>query len=176
MAKFLFTELVDARDRVYTARLGAGTGAANHVSDAEVGKFVKLAGDSRYDLCALGDPIDGRIEAVETATQDNYTIGSVRTTGRMAVTFDGSQAAGTGNLAVGDFVVVGTVTAKGTALSAPARVRKATIQPGTTEAVAVGDVNDQIALAMRAWRVVSLGDAGTGAVGTVGIIERVVAI
>ncbi len=176
MPKFLFTELVDARDRVYTARLGAGTGPANNWDDKEVGKFVKLAADSRFDLCALGDPIEGRVEAMETATQDGYSIGSVRVNGRMEVTFDGSQAAGTGAIAVGDYVVVGTVVAKGTALAAPAKVRKATIQPGITEAAAVTDVNDQIALAMKAWRVVSLGSAGTGAVGTTGIIERVAAL
>lgn len=172
MPKFIFTELVDARDKVYTARCGAGTGTSNHWSDAEVGKLVKLAADSRYDLCAAGDPIDGVCVAVETATLDNYTIGSIRTTGRLEVTFDGSQAAGTGSLAVGDFVVAGTVSAKGTALTAPVKVRRATYQPGVTEAGAVGDVNDMLAVALRPWRVVSLGSAGTGAVGTTGIIER----
>lgn len=176
MPKFLFTELVDSRDRVYTARTGAGTGAANNWDDKEVGKLVKLVGDSRYDLCALGDAIEGRVEAMEAATQDAYSIGSIRVNGRMEVTFDGSQAAGTGALAVGDYVVVGTVVAKGTALTGPAKVRKATIQPGITEAAAVADVNDQLALAMKAWRVVSLGSAGTGAVGTTGVIERVNAL
>lgn len=173
MPKFIFTQLVDARDRVYTARCGAGTGAANQWDDKEVGKFVKLAADSRYDLCAVGNPIQGIVSAVETGTQDNYTIGSVRVTGRVEVTFDGLQATpGTGTIAVGDFVVCGTPVAKGTALSAPAKVCKATQQPGVTEAGAVGDVNDQLAVAMFPWRVVSLGSAGTGAVGTVGIIER----
>ena len=56
MAKFMFTELVDISD-VFTARLGAGTGAANNIDDKEVGKFVKLAGESRYDLCAAGNEI-----------------------------------------------------------------------------------------------------------------------
>lgn len=173
MPKFIFTELVDARDRVYTARCGAGTGSGNNWSDAEVGKLAKLAGDSRYDLCAVGDPFDGVVSSVETATQDGYTIGSIRTTGRLSVTFDGSQAAGTGSLAVGDFVVAGTPLAKGTALgSTPVKVRKATYQPGITEAAAVGDVNDMISVGLRPWRVVSLGSVGTGAVGTVGIIER----
>jgi hypothetical protein len=69
--------------------------------------------------------------------------------------------------------VTGTVVAKDTALSAPARVVKATIQPGTTVPGALGDVDDHIRIAMNAWRVVSLGNAGTGAVGTTGVIERV---
>jgi hypothetical protein len=71
--------------------------------------------------------------------------------------FDGSQAAGTGAIAIGDYVVAGAVVAKGTGLSGYPKVRKATSQtPGPF-----------------AWRVVSLGTAGTGAVGTVGVIERI---
>lgn len=159
MPKFMMTELVDARDRVETARLGAGTGAANFLADSEVGKFVKLVAESRYDLCAVGNEIEGRIEGVETGTLDNYTIGSVLRTGRLAVTFDGLQAtAGTGVIAIGDFVVTGTPVAKGTALTAPARVCKAT---AAAEAL------------VHHWRVISLGSAGTGAVGTTGLIEKV---
>jgi hypothetical protein len=175
MPKFLITELVDpTKLRVETARLGTGTGSSNWYTDKEVGKFVKLVGESRFALCAAGDPIEGRIEAVEASSQDNYAIGSVLKNGRMEVTFDGLQATpGTGTVAVGDYVVCGTVVAKDTALSAPARVTKATQQPGITEAAAVGDVNDQLRVALFPWRVVSLGAAGTGAVGTTGIIERV---
>lgn len=160
MPKFIMTELVDTAD-VVTARLGAGSGAANQLSDADVGKFVKLAGDSRFDLCAVGDLIEGRISSVETATQDAYSIGGVMTEGRFEVTFDGLQGTpGTGAIAVGDYVVAGTPVAKGTALSAPARVCKATTQASVSGSP-------------YAWRVVSLGAAGTGAVGTTGVIERV---
>lgn len=159
MPKFIMTELVDARDKVITARLGAGTGAANWLTDKEVGKFVKQVAESRYDLCAVGDEIQGVISSLETATQDNYTIGSVRQDGRKEVTFDGLQSTpGTGAIAIGDFVVTGTPVAKDTALSGPARVCKAT-------AAGTGIV--------FTWRVVSLGSAGTGAVGTTGLIERV---
>lgn len=157
-----------------TVRLGAGTGAANHLTDDERGKIVKLVGESRYNLASAGDVIEGFISSVEVGTSDNYTIGGVVKEGTKEVTFDGDQATpGTGTLAVGDFVVTGTVVAKDTPLSAPVKVTKATVQPGITEAGAVGDVNDMIKLAMYAWRVVSLGTAGTGAVGTTGIIERV---
>jgi hypothetical protein len=156
MAKFMFKELVDTAD-VITARLGAGTGTANNLSDAEVGKFFKLAGESRYDLCAAGNEIEGRLAAYEPATLDGYSIGSVQTEGRFEVTFDGLQAtAGTGTLAIGDYVVAGTPVAKGTALSVPARVCKATGAGNTLN---------------FKWRVVSLGSAGTGAVGTTGLIE-----
>lgn len=155
MAKFQFQELIVTEPE--TARLGAGTGAANNVTDAEIGKPVKLVGDSRYDLCAAGDAIEGFITAVESYTADGYSIGSVQFTDRKAVTFDGIQLDGTGVLAVGDYVVAGTAVAKGTALSVPPKVRKATSQ----------------AVTHFTWRVVSLGSAGSGAVGTTGVIERV---
>jgi hypothetical protein len=156
MSKFIFKELVDLAD-VRTARLGAGTGSSNNLSDKEVGKFVKLAGESRYDLCAVGDEIEGRISAMEVATLDGYSIGSVQVEGRLEVTFDGLQATpGTGTLAINDYVVCGTPVAKGTALSAAAKVCKAT---------AAGNTKN------FKWRVVSLGSAGTGAVGTTGLVE-----
>lgn len=156
MAKFQMKELIDTD--VFTARLGAGTGAGNNVDDKEVGKAVKLVGDSQYNLCTAGDQLEGFVTSVEVATQDGYSIGSVGYEGRKEVTFDGLQATpGTGTVAVGDYVVAGTVVAKGTALSAPVKVCKATTQTGM----------------YFAWRVVSLGSAGTGAVGTTGIISRV---
>jgi len=158
-----------------TTKLGA---VSAPYKDTEIGKFVKqsLTVDSDYVLCAAGDPIEGHIVAVENATSAGFGIGSVQQSGQKYVTFDGLQATpGTGTIALGDYVVCGTVVAKDTALSAntPAKVTKATQQPGVTEAGAVGDVNDQLKVAMFAWRVVSLGSAGTGAVGTVGLIERV---
>lgn len=160
MPKFIFTELVEYTE-VVTARLGAGSGAVNNVDDKEVGKFVKLVGESRYNLCAVGDEIEGVIVAMEVATQDAFSIGSVQKNGRVSVTFDGIQATpGTGTVAIGDYVVCGTPLAKGTALTFPAgpKVCKAT-------AAATGIVHT--------WRVVSLGSAGSGAVGTAGLIERV---
>lgn len=158
MAKFMMKELIP--QNAITARLGAGSGSANYVDDKEVGKAVKLIAESRYGLCAAGDQIEGIILAVETATLDDFSIGSVGNAPgmRKEVTFDGLQATpGTGTVALGDRVVVGTVVAKGTALTGPLKVCKATTQTGM----------DYV------WRVVSLGSAGTGAVGTVGVIERV---
>jgi len=158
MAKFMMTELVDIA-KVVTARLGAGTGASNVLSDADVGKFAKLVGESRFGLCAAGDEIEGRISSVETATQDAYSIGGVMVDGRFQVTFDGLQATpGTGTIAIGDYVVCGTPVAKGTALTVPAKVCKAT---------------GAVTSLTYKWRVVSLGAAGTGAVGTTGCIELI---
>ena len=154
MAKFQMKELLGTEP--ITARLGAGTGSANYVTDVEIGKLVKLVGDSQYNLCAAGDQIEGVITAVEAYTADDYSIGSVNPEGRKRVTLDGIQATpGTGVCAVGDFVVAGSVVAKGTALSGPVKVCKATTQTGM----------------YFAWRIVSL--EGTGAVGQIALIERV---
>lgn len=162
MPKFIMTELVNPIDRIETARLGSGTGSANFLSDKEVGKFAKLVAESRYNLCAAGDEIEGIISSIDTASQDGYSTGAVRREGRCEVTFDGLQATpGTGTVVVGDYVVCGTAVAKDTALvfGTPAKVCKAT-GAGTT-------LNHK-------WRVISLGTAGTGAVGTAGLIERVI--
>jgi hypothetical protein len=155
MAKFKMQPTVDTE--CITARLGAGSGSANYVTDLELGKPVKLAGDSQYNLCAAGDQIEGFIRAVETWTADDFSIGSVQYEGRVKVTLDGLQATpGTGAIAVGDYVVAGTAVAKGTSLgSAYPKVCKATTQTGM----------------YFAWRVVSLD--GTTAVGQTATIERV---
>lgn len=161
MAKFKMSERINPYQAADTARLGAGTGSANNLTDKEVGKFVKLAGASRYDLCAAGDDIEGFIESVESATQDGYTIGSVRRAKageRKQVMLDGAQATpGTGTIAVGDYLVVGTVVAKDTALSGAAKVCKATDQTVAKNSP-------------YSWRLV---EAASTAVGTVGVMEKV---
>lgn len=173
MPKFMISETIHS-EKVKTVRLGTDTIAnAGGYSDKEVGKAVKFVGESRYALCAAGDAIEGFVSSVNGGSYDGFSIGGIVSSGYKEVTFDGSQAAGTGAIAVGDFVVAAPPVAAGTALTGPVKVRKATLQPGVTEAAAAGDVNDHINAAKFMWRVVSLGSAGTGAVGTVGIIERV---
>ena len=152
MAKFQISETIHS-EKVHTVRLGA-TGAGNQYGYEENGKAVKLSGDSTYVLAAAGDTIEGIVSSSnypEQGTVDGYSIGGIFRTGYKEVTFGGV-------VAVGDYVVVGTVTAKGTALTGPLRVTKAADQ-----AVAK-------AAPFKA-RVVSLGSAGTGAVGTVGVVE-----
>lgn len=157
MAKFQMKELIGSVP--VTARLGAASGSANYVTDLELGKPVKLIGDSLYNLVsAAGDPIEGFIVAVETYTADDFSIGSVQVDGRKRVTLDGLQATpGTGTCAVGDYVVASSnYVAKGTALSVPPKVCKATTQTGM----------------YFPWRIVAL--EGTGAVGQIAVIERVI--
>ena len=154
MAKFKMQELIV--NEPITARLGAGSGSANYVTDVEIGKAVKFIADSQYNLCAAGDLIEGFVTAVESYTADDFSIGSVQIEGRKRVILDGLQATpGTGTCAVGDLVVAGSATVKGTALSSFCpKVCKATSQ----------------AVSLHNWRIVSL--EGTGAVGQFATIER----
>ena len=156
MAKFKFAVSVDASTDIVTARVGSAADLAGRLVDDDKGKFVSLAGDSQYDLCAEAGVIEGVFMALEPATQDAWAIGSVRKNGRVNAICDGLQGTiGTGAIAIGDYVVAGTVVAAGTALTTAPQVAKAT---------------DQTATPMM-WRVVSLGDAG--AVGDTCVIERV---
>jgi len=144
--------------KVIAARLGQGS--ADKYSDLDVGKAVKLTAESRYELAVAGDALEGFITQVESATSNGFTVGGVATgqgNGYVFATADGLQATpGTGVIAIGDLVVAGTITAKGTALAAYPKVCKATSQT----------------LVRHSWRVVSLGTAGTGAVGTRLCLEK----
>jgi hypothetical protein len=173
MAKFKMKELVGVEG--ITARLGVGSvnsTPANAYTDKEVGKFVKLSGTDAYVLCVVGDPIQASIAAVETYTADDFSLGTVSPGGRRRVLLDGSQAAGTGSIAIGDYVVTGTPVALGTALTltTPAKVRKATNQPGAVPADLTA-AGQQALNSIYAWRLVSFDNAG--AVGDFGVIERV---
>lgn len=135
MAKFKAQVTVPTKT-VVTARMGT-TGAP--LVDNDKGKFVKLAADSQYNLCTAGDPIEGVFVALESATQDGYAIGSVQQDGRVSAICDGLEATpGTGTIAVGDYVVCGTVVAAGTALTSTTgpKVTKATYQPKALAATA----------------------------------------
>jgi hypothetical protein len=172
MAKFKFGVNLSPYQLNDTARVGGNAGATP-MTQNDQGKFVKLAGDSRYDMCAVGDKIEGvavTVQDPDKGTYDGYNLGGVQKDGRVSVICDGSQAAGTGSIAVGDFVVAGTPVVKGTALTTGPKVRKATNQPGSVPADLTG-AGDQILVAKHGWRVVSLGNAG--AVGDTAVIERV---
>ena len=92
MAKFKMTETLSPYRIHDSARLADGTGVSNQLTDADVGKFVKLAGDSQYGLCAAGNEIEGVVESANEQIADGFYIGSVRKDGRVRVTLDGLQA------------------------------------------------------------------------------------
>lgn len=160
MAKFKFGITLNLEESK-TARVADGaTGTATQLAKEDNGKFVKLIADSQYGLCAVGNEIEGILQvANDIAPQDGFNLGAVMTCDdtRVAVTFDGLQATpGTGVITIGDYVVCGTITARGTVLPGPPKVCKAT-------AAATGIVFK--------WRVVAMD--GTSAVGQTGLIERV---
>lgn len=157
MAKFLITPTVHS-EKVVTARLG-GNASNTCATDLDVGKFVKLVGESNYGLVASADAIEGMITSVETGTYDGYVLGGVVSSGYVEATANGLQAtAGTGVIAVGDYVLATAPAAIQVADAAPRKVVKATDQAAAKAAP------------FKA-RVVSLGSAGTGAVGTTIVIE-----
>ena len=178
MAKFQMMELT-GEWALKSSRLGSGlVSAGGGLLDADMGKFVKLVGESRYGLSVLGDELEGWITSIEPASADGYAFGAVCRPDACfkAVTFSGLQATpgtaatslvapgtlGTGALAVGDYVLVGNpLVWVNQAMSGPATVCKATDQSVTSIA----------RIGAFAARVVSLGNVGTGAPGTTGIIE-----
>lgn len=184
MTKFLMNVLTGDQKNI-TARLANGTTSADQFTKLENGKFVKLIATSRYGLCAAGDPIQGKVGAADSmAPQDGFSLGSVQVGGRFLATCDGLQATpGIGAIAIGDYVVTGTVVALGTALAGPAKVTKATNQPGTAVVLAdnlVATVNAGLvkvasaqAVLANGWRVVAFTGTGTGAVGDVAVCEAV---
>ena len=167
MARKLYRTEVLPSHATITTKLGALNAPFR---DTEIGKLVKPGTlDSQHVLCAVGDMIDGYVVSVEAATSDGFGVGAVQRLDAKYAVADGSQAAGTGALALGDYVVAGTPQAQGTALgNAFVKVRKATTQVGS-----VGTLNEQMSMVPFMWRVASLGVAGSGAVGTTILIERI---
>lgn len=141
MAKFQFGPYEDI-NAVMTARVGSGATAGTRLTDADIGKWVKFSAASRYDLCDQGDLIEGQLMSIESATQDGYAIGGINTGGysRLSALCDGLQAtAGIGTIALGDYVVCGTVVAAQTATTALTglKVCTATAQSAITGEVGV---------------------------------------
>jgi len=158
-----------------TVRLG---GTATTFNYTDLWKFVKLStSESQYDLAAAGDPIEAVVAKIDEATSGGFTIGNIADRDRIFAIADGLQATpGTGTLAVGDYVCVGTVVARNTALSSTApyaKVCKSTVQLGVAPADLAGAGRQADLLRAGAWRVVSLGPVGTGAVGTLIVIAPV---
>ena len=161
MAKFLISPTTGSfPQNIITARLGAGA-SNTRFTDVDVGKGVKLVGDSRYGLLSAADPIEGICTSVEAGVYDTYVIGGVQTKGYVNATAYGLQATpGTGVIAVGEYVYAAAPAAVQVAETLSTTLR---VVSATTQATAAG-------LPFKA-RAVSLGPVGTGAVGTAIVIE-----
>ena len=159
MAKFLITPTTQNQITV-TARLG-GNAAGTRANDNDVGKGVKLVGDSNYGLLAVADAIEGVITSVETGVYDGYSLGGVQTKGYLNATAYGLQATpGVGAITVGQYVLA----------AAPAAIQVAETLSTTLRVVSATNQATAATAAFKA-RVVSLGPVGTGAVGTAIVIE-----
>ena len=159
MAKFLITPTTQNQITV-TARLG-GNALATRANDNDVGKGVKLVGDSNYGLLSAVDAIEGVITSVETGVYDGYSLGGVQTKGYLNATAYGLQATpGVGAITVGQYVLA----------AAPAAIQTAETLSTTMRVVSATNQATAATAAFKA-RVVSLGPVGTGAVGTAIVIE-----
>lgn len=166
MAKFTFAESYNL-DEIITAKvsaLAADTAglAAGYLTDADVGKGVKLGATDRYILALDGDEIEGFLVAVESATVDGFTLGSIALGTRKAVTIVGAT------VAIGGLVVLGAPVAKGVALSAASAVLVKAGTPASQLGGAPYTFTERVPK-NHLWRLIS----GTGVAGTVNIIERV---
>ena len=123
MAKFQMTP----RLGVESEPARAGTKAAP-LTDADVGKAVKLIGASQIDLAEANDEIFGFLSSIEPGTQDGYVIGGFVDKGYIEVD--------TGSVPVGTLVVVSSNPAKGTAGKTVVKAGAAAVYTPGSEAVA----------------------------------------
>ena len=159
MPKFLITPTTQNQITV-TARLG-GNAVGTRANDNDVGKGVKLVGDSNYGLLSAADAIEGVITSVETGVYDGYSLGGVQSKGYIDATAYGLQATpGTGAITVGQYVLA----------AAPAAIQVKETLSTTLRVVSATNQATAATAAFKA-RVVSLGPVGTGAVGTAIVIE-----
>lgn len=159
MAKFLITPTTQ-NQIVVTARVG-GNASNTRCNDKDVGKGVKLVGDSNYGLLSAADAIEGIITSTETGIYDGFTLGGVQSKGYIDATAYGLQATpGTGAITVGQYVLA----------AAPAAVQVAETLSPTIRVVSATTQATAASAPFKA-RVVSLGPVGTGAVGTAIVIE-----
>lgn len=95
MAKFQMRSTLGPT--VETARMGT---VENPLTDKDKGKALALKGPSQLGLAGDGDEIIGFLTSIESGTQDGFKIGGFQS--------DGYAHVDTGDLEVGDEVVVET--------------------------------------------------------------------
>jgi hypothetical protein len=149
-----------ADDSTHSAALGVSAGTK--LTDADIGKAVKLIADSTFGLCASGNDIEGVLIAVEPATVNaGFGFGTIQ---RKEFIIGINKTAAAAVLAIGDYVVAGDQTAVGTTLTPIASGTQTGVK-GTPVIAGAG--------AIFRWRVVAhLG--GAGATNTAVLLEKVV--
>jgi len=86
MAKFKMAETIGSVP--ISAKLTTG------ITDADIGKPVKLSAADTYTLCANGDVIEGFLIALDAVTQAGLPFGSIQVDGYKRVELDGNVAIG----------------------------------------------------------------------------------
>ena len=153
-----FDELANLNDLV-SAKLGTGTVAAGgNLTDADIGKPVKLAAANTYALCDDGDGIDGFLVSVDAFTQDGYAFGTVQIGGRKWVRCDGAITCG--------YMVEAAAPA---AAKTAETLGYGKVSVSGVYAVAVDSVAELLPYMHRShWKVIS----GTGADTTLVLVEK----
>lgn len=171
MTSFVMQPVVPLADDS-TQNAALGVNPAGKLTDKDIGKALKLIGDSRYGVCADGDEIEAVLLSLEPFTvNDGLGFGTIQTKERFVAT-NGDAGA----LAIGDYVVAAAQPAVGTAITP--------VASGTSTGVAATPVKKRaepsltgnaqtLTLPKFNWRIVSL-LGGNGGVGTNVLIERVV--
>lgn len=165
MPTFKFTPLVNSPFAdVVSAALGNST--TELWTSKDVGKAVKLTGDSTYALCSAGDEIEGIVVAVDAGPTVNsgYTFGSVQRDKRVEAQVASDQS---GTLAVGTLVVAGAGATMGTSQLAMVKAGTAASQEATANYVYTARTPNT-----HLWRVISI-VSGTGVAGDKVLIERI---
>lgn len=120
---------------------------ASALTDADVGKPVKLVSTDTYDICGAGDGIDGFVASLDSITMGGKVFGSIMVDGVQAVQLKGA-------VAIGAVVAAAAPSALGTA---------------ETNKLAQVSVHTPVATDMVRWRLVS----GTGLDGDLtAVVER----
>ena len=149
-------------DTYVSAALGASTAAK--LSDLDIGKVVKLGGDSRYIVASAGDQIEGFLKGVQPNTvNDGFSFGTVQVKEQKVVV-----NAGAGVIAIGAFVVAAAQPAVGTAIALVSSGRYKGERPAPVRVATAPELE----ASHFKWRVTShLG--GAGAVSAPMLIERI---
>ena len=132
------------------------------VTDADVGKPVKLYAADTYTICSDGDDIDGFLNSVESHTSGGKVIATVQIAGRRCVQVDDAS-----NIALGALVEAAAPATLNTAetnklgkVSGKAAIAAdlATDASGTLIAASVNAILADLITGRKRWRLIS----GTG--------------
>ncbi len=161
-----FKMLPRVDDNIYTTAK-----IASAVTDADVGKPMKLSAADTYDLCADGDPIDGFLNSVEPHTSGGAVIGTVQVGGRRCVQLSGGVTIGDLVEAAAPATLNTAETSKLGKVSTKAAVA-ADLTDAASGALIAASVNAALAellLVRKKWQLVS----GTGLTGDLtAVVER----